>query len=308
MKYFASILAFSTILFGIFALSVGAQNYSPLAPIPLTGTTIEGDKTTDMTTYLSGAIKLLLAIGASLAVLMTIVGGTQYVAAGISPDARGKAKDMITNAFIGLALMLTSYLILNSINPKLVEFDLSLKSYKADVTALPLAVDEGTIDTGSSGIVVKGTAAMACRDAVNRGIACGECINCSKIPPEIANKQQRYEPRDYFLRVDLLEKLIRANNIQKSDNNETGNWRVTESWPPTSQHISTCHQNGGCFDANNSGGPTDPQTIKIFYNLFKSVGFNVLYENNKDCAPYTAVGILCKSYPTQTNMSSFHIY
>lgn len=127
MKKTSTILAFATLLFGGFVLVASAQNYTPLAPLPIRGGDV-APAPYDMGTYLAGAIKLLLAIGASLAILMTVIGGTQYVANGISPDAKSNAKDTITNAFIGLALMLVSYLILNSINPKLVQFNLKLES------------------------------------------------------------------------------------------------------------------------------------------------------------------------------------
>lgn len=134
MKHFPFILALILSLFGSLVFIASAQNYVPLAPLPGTFTGTEATPKTDMTTYLSGAIKLLLAIGASLAILMTVIGGTQYVAAGISPDAKSNAKSMIANSFLGLTLMLVSYLILNSINPKLVQFDLSLKKTEMGIT------------------------------------------------------------------------------------------------------------------------------------------------------------------------------
>ncbi|MFZ2303866.1 MAG: pilin [Minisyncoccia bacterium] len=124
-KYLLSILASLLISLSVGVVALHAQTYVPLAPLP--GTLVAGANTTNLSTYLSGAIKLLIAIGASLSILMAIIGGLQYVAAGISPDAKSTAKTRITNAFIGLALILTSYLILSSINPKLVAFDLSLK-------------------------------------------------------------------------------------------------------------------------------------------------------------------------------------
>lgn len=158
MKYIPSIFAATIIAFGSFLFIASAQNYETLAPLP--GTTIsEGAKTTDMGTYLAGAIKLLLAIGASIAILMTVIGGTHYVAAGISPDAKSNAKKMIADAFIGLSLMLVSYLILNSINPKLVQFNLSLKEAKVKVTDLtPLDVGLDKV-YGENSFVVAGVKA-----------------------------------------------------------------------------------------------------------------------------------------------------
>lgn len=142
-KHLPSIISGIIIALGFGALSAHAQGYVPLAPLPGTVDATTGQTT--MPAYISGMIKLIIAAGGALAILMAIIGGTQYVAAGISPDAKNTAKDNITNAFIGLALILSSYLILNSIDPKLVEFNLTLEK----VTPPPLVVLQ---DTSAAGI------------------------------------------------------------------------------------------------------------------------------------------------------------
>ena len=128
MKHLPTIFAFTLISLGTGVLVAHAQGYVPLAPLPGTFSSSGDTKSANIGGYLSGMLKLLIALGGALAILMAIIGGTQYVAAGISPDAKSSAKARIANAFIGLALILSSYLILNSINPKLVAFDLSLKT------------------------------------------------------------------------------------------------------------------------------------------------------------------------------------
>lgn len=135
-KNFPFILSLITVSLGGGVLVAHAQGYTPLAPLPGTTFTEEAGSATDMVTYLSGAIKLLVAVAGAVAVLMAVIGGTQYVAAGISPDAKSDAKNRITNAFIGLALILTSYLILNSINPNLVAFKFKLKDVTPRVTVI----------------------------------------------------------------------------------------------------------------------------------------------------------------------------
>lgn len=110
-----------------FAGAVAAQSYIPLAPLPGIDYGKAGENpTAAFAGYLSSLVTFAIAIAGALAVIMIIIGGTQYVASGITPDAKGDAKDRITNAFIGLALTLTSYLILNSINPDLLKFNLVL--------------------------------------------------------------------------------------------------------------------------------------------------------------------------------------
>jgi hypothetical protein len=129
-KYFSAALAFASIIFFSGALVAIAANtmdipYTALAPLPLGegGTEL---KTYTISTYLSGMFKLIIALGAAFAVLMGITGGIQYVASGIAPAARKGAKERITNALLGLVIILTSYLILNTIDPKLVAFNFGL--------------------------------------------------------------------------------------------------------------------------------------------------------------------------------------
>lgn len=114
-----------TIGAGVAIAHAQGYTYTPLAPLP--GTITSGKTTTNISDYLAGMIKLLIALGAAMAILFAIIGGTQYVAASINPAAKKDAMDRIQNALIGLAIMLTSYLLLSSINPELVGFKLQLK-------------------------------------------------------------------------------------------------------------------------------------------------------------------------------------
>ena len=125
MKHLFSTLSCLVIFLGFGVLIAHSQTYTPLEPLP--GIITPGGTTTNLSTYLAGMIKLLIALGGATAILFAIIGGTQYVAAGVSPDAKSGAKDRITSAFIGLAIILTSYLLLNSINSKLVQFNLALE-------------------------------------------------------------------------------------------------------------------------------------------------------------------------------------
>lgn len=287
-KNIAPILAGLLIAIGAGVLVAHAvdTSYAPLAPLPGTYTTdTAGVKTTTMSDYLSGMITLLIALGAATAILFAIIGGTQYVASGIAPSAKQDAKNRITNAFIGLALMLTSYLILNSINPELVDLKFSLPPVQGQVATTTAALGACPIPNDSS---------AAC--CLGQGTSCAACSNCS----EVTGVPYKSCGRPIcFLNSALLGRIRRISGVS--------GWQITESWPPTVYHQSSCHQNGTCADLNNSGGPTDPTTIKKYYDAFKDAGLNVLYES-KDCTSYIAAGVTnCQSYPTMTNASSFHV-
>lgn len=105
--------------------------YTLLQPIPLDKSGCTGNETGDQvceTTpgpYIEGIFTLIIAIAGGLAVIMLIYGGIKYM----STDAIGgksEAKDTIQNALWGLLLVISAWLILSTINEKLVTFDLKI--------------------------------------------------------------------------------------------------------------------------------------------------------------------------------------
>ncbi len=71
--------------------------------------------------YVTGVYKFLSGIVGVLAVVMLIWGGIQWMLGG-AVETASKAKETIRNALIGLVLVLSSYVILNTMNPELVRF------------------------------------------------------------------------------------------------------------------------------------------------------------------------------------------
>lgn len=95
--------------------------YTPLAPIP--GYVEAG--ATDLATYVEGIFRFGITIAILISVVMIIAGGLEYM----TSEAGGKkanAKNRITGAVTGLLLALASFLLLNTINPQLVSFNLRL--------------------------------------------------------------------------------------------------------------------------------------------------------------------------------------
>lgn len=294
MKYLPSILSGIILSLGLGVLVTHAQSYTPLAPLPGTFVGSTGSETTNVSLYLSGAIKLLVALGAALAVLFAIIGGTQYVAAGITPDAKSGAKERIFNSLIGLAIILTSYLVLSSINPNLVR--LNFKLPQIGTTPVQQYQQTGGGSISSSCPNPNDTSSACCPP----GISCVACSGCSAVASSGIPSNPCGSGYVCFLNTTLLSKIKKISGVS--------GWKITESWPPTVKHDSLCHQNGTCADLNNSGGPTDPVTIKKYYDAFRSAGLDVTYENKTDCAPYITAGVQkCGTYTTMTNNSSFHV-
>ncbi|MDO8575161.1 MAG: pilin [bacterium] len=79
----------------------------------------------DLATYINGLFKLAIGIATLLAMVMITWGGFEYATSdAISGKSEGKEK--IQNALIGLILVLLSYIILYTIDPRLVTFNTAL--------------------------------------------------------------------------------------------------------------------------------------------------------------------------------------
>ncbi len=103
--------------------SVFALDYIPLTTIP--GVTVKGTALRTPQNLVLGIYTASIGIASILAVIMVIIGGIKYTTME-SFNAKTDAKKQITSAFLGLVLLLGSYLLLRTINKDLVEFDTTL--------------------------------------------------------------------------------------------------------------------------------------------------------------------------------------
>lgn len=97
----------------------GPLTYTPLEPLP------NGNAGTynSLEQYLNLMFNILLSIGAMIAVVTLVLGGITFMISEVV-DKRAAAKRRIQAAFIGLGLLLSCWLILNTINPNLTKFSL----------------------------------------------------------------------------------------------------------------------------------------------------------------------------------------
>ncbi len=131
-------LRIKNLIKGIFVLSLvfsawtsayALDNYTVLEPLP--GTTIDknctGDKCqTDLEHYLPGLFNWAIGIAAVMAFVVITFGGITYMTTdALGPKSQGR--EMIERAIWGLVLVIGSYIILYTINPQILEFNLTLK-------------------------------------------------------------------------------------------------------------------------------------------------------------------------------------
>jgi len=183
-----------------------------LAPLP--GTTIgnRGEKA-DLQSYIPGIFNLIIGLAAVIAVTKIIFGGFQY----ITTDAiagKSEGKKQIQSAVYGLIMIIASWLILYTINPRLLTFDLNV----------------GTVNVPEAA-VTSGTLAAT--------VSCNDCIHVTDGSIEFRNTG-----------TNLSAGIIpQTTSLDFGMDNNGINWWISEGNPPTGTHRDPCHNNGTCFDA-----------------------------------------------------------
>lgn len=256
-----------------FATSLLAQTqymtpteYELLAPLPY----IESSPgKTNTESFIPGLFKFAIAIAGVFAVIKIIWGGVQYM----STDAfTGKedAKGTISNAIWGLLLAISAWLIVYTVNPRLVEFNLN-------ITPQPLAT---TTTSGAGGPTAAGVRGRAeCQ---------GDCpysyVNADGITVSYKDCESCHPSKSYGL--DIKEKIVngtetRINNqlgdrLKQVQNQSPVKFRVTELWPPTVNHAYQGHYDGTSVDVGLID-PT-PRNIQAFAKKASSERLRVEYE------------------------------
>ncbi|MDE2172767.1 MAG: hypothetical protein KGJ33_02395, partial [Patescibacteria group bacterium] len=115
------------------AQTAAQNNYTVLAPLPCisgNGVSCPSGNLQNVTQvsyqqYIQYAFNLMIALAAVAAVVMLVWGGFEYVLSAV-PGTKSDGKARVTNAVIGLVLVLCTYLILKTINPQLVNIPSTL--------------------------------------------------------------------------------------------------------------------------------------------------------------------------------------
>lgn len=121
-------LSLGFLFLGIQNTQAQIDNFTPQVEIPGLGTDLSvGSKdkgmvrSTLLSEYIVGIYDYSFAIAGILAAIVLMGGGVLWLVSGGSPDKVGKAKKIIGSSLVGLGLLFGSYLILNTINPELLE-------------------------------------------------------------------------------------------------------------------------------------------------------------------------------------------
>jgi type IV secretory pathway VirB2 component (pilin) len=263
-KYLFTLLFILVALLGtahlVSAQDTTAPSYQLLTPLPLDGANSAPTNNITINTYIPAIIKLITGLAGGMAVILIIVGGIKYIT---SATGMGKTdgKDTIENALKGLILVIGAYTILYTVNPALVQLNLSIASIPTTIST--------SGDTSSSPSSSTATATP--------------CANCVAVPANVPQKPPGSgcllatygTPYDGQCTVNAtlageLENLTSSFGAS--------GWQVTEMYPPTVTHISDCHNTGTCVDVALSATPSSA-TIATFLNDVQASGFSAyVYE------------------------------
>lgn len=230
--------------------------FVPLACVsdsPKLSTLYDDSKSGDLVTYLNSIFKVAISAGAILAVLRLAYAGYLYMGGDMWGNKQ-EARKMIQDVFLGLFLLLAVFIILEQINPNLLNLKIFMPPVDKSLggsTAAPAFGGSEVCPGGCvpipNGIAVKTASPGACRGTP-------PC----KVASRVADKLSTLAGKLMFM---------------------PGGWYVSEAWPPTVAHSGPkdCHFLATCFDANISEPKTGPQ-IKRFIEAAKNSDLNAKWE------------------------------
>ncbi len=250
LKKIIPILAIIFVLFPSFVLlsaqptdSTEPRDYTVLVPLPGTTkcTTPSDDPakcTTTLSQYLPAAFNLAVGIAVALAFIYITIGGVMY-ATSDALSGKSQGRDYITNALIGLLLVIGSYVILWTINPKILDITIGIGKKVASTTDTPIVVSGG----------------------------CTGCVALTGLPMEGGVQPQISSALLPLLKT--LEEKLTAVSVP---------WVITETYSYDPIHVSTsCHHSGSCVDAKPL--VRSRANIMAFYKEASTIGFStVVYE------------------------------
>jgi hypothetical protein len=172
---------------------------------------------------------------------MLMAGGAIWLVSAGDASRVTQAKELIIGSIVGIIILFTSYIILIQINPDLTKFyPITLGNIK-NQDFEPVS-NEGNPNESK------------------------DCQNCIALNANISYKNGN------LVNTDLNNKLLSALN------NSTGiTWRVTEAYPPSSEHKSKCHYNGMCADVALTSDSSCADVNKLIIAM-QSAGLKVLNE------------------------------
>ncbi len=182
--------------------------------------------------YLKNILKFILFAIGIFSVVMFVWAGIQYIGSGTTITKIEDAKAQATAVVTGVLILAASYMILNTINPDLVNFELNIPPLGQQETE-PRVIK--TSFTAQEPLPQR-TADPNAGDPQRVDIRTDSSYN---LP--VSKRSNAGVNKDLAAKLVLMDLSLKQSGVS---------WQITEAWPPVGTHRSRCHQTGECVDLN----------------------------------------------------------
>ena len=171
--------------------------YEFLEPLPAVdssgnaaeATAIEITPTEGISGTFNNMYGMAIGIGSVLAVIMIALYGFRYMSGNKSVYENGKLKEKITNVVLGLLLLLGIYVILNTINPRLLDVQPEMTS--VNLQALDIEQGDGFEPSDTGDIPSVGAKTLACEGGMKQVKGIYVCTSIAKDLENLINDAQK---------------------------------------------------------------------------------------------------------------------
>ena len=206
---------------------VDLKQYKPLAgEIPLISN-VRNLETSNFSSFIINIYRLFTSGILILAVIMIIWHGFRY-AVSDNVGTRTNARTGLKNVFLGLGLVFGSYLILYTINPRLVEFRLGAGGLIQDDLGVPVVPEPDTIDYSTPKDCAEVESSLS-----NLGLGSGTPVSGTPtqegvymfVKTDCLNSDNTHNSKEVFFRMKSYDRLLigRADKIILTQGNFENN-------------------------------------------------------------------------------------
>lgn len=222
---------------------------------------------------IQNVVNFIIAISIIIATIIIAWAGGLYMLSATNPESRSQANKMLINAFVGICIVLSAWLIVDFVMKTLyggqfgpwnsilingsgnscVQAKPNTPLFNGDITAVP---GQGGSGTGTAA----GTAGCpTCVSLTSLGLSCKSASSCT------------------------INRAVAAALVHLNERFD-GEWTITEAYPPTVRHSNACHSNGTCVDVGFRGSTTyTVENIVKFDLAIRGTGLYTVFETD-DCA------------------------
>lgn len=267
--------------FSVWTTIYAVEEYTVLAPLP--GTTDVKDckvncKTT-LGTYLPGLFNFSIGVAAVMAFAVITYGGIMYMTSD-AITGKSQGREYIENALWGLLLIIGAWIILYTINPKILDFTFTID--KPNVGTYSSTVTPGGVASGSS---VGCNDPATCRYSyVNNGVTilfkdCLNCVYATAATMDGLNIKVTNISVNGRAQETMMNGVLEQNLVYTQHEPGTPAFQVTETWPPTVNHAEQGQYDGTSVDVSlSTQSNSSPSDINKFITNAAKHGLRAQYE------------------------------